>query len=94
MEVTNSSVLNAKHESHNFIHVKESLEFNPMCQFCFIHYIHILEQVNTLTYLGCKISYKEGKGITLKRHKFLHIFGILNNFLKPNFVPRQSQLKF
>jgi hypothetical protein len=34
----------------------------------------IWEQVNTFTYLGCKISYKEEKAITSKIITFLQIF--------------------
>jgi hypothetical protein len=44
----------------------------------------ILEQMNTFTYLGCKISYEKRKGITLKINDFVQVLGILNNVLKPN----------
>jgi len=50
----------------------------------------IMKQVNTSTYLGCKILYRVEKDVTSKTCKFLQILGILNNVLKPNLVQRQS----
>jgi hypothetical protein len=42
--------------------------------------------INLSIYFGCKTSYEEEKGITLKISKFLPIFEVLNNILKPNSV--------
>jgi hypothetical protein len=53
----------------------------------------VLEQVNTFTYLGCKISYQKEKDIHSKITKFLQIQGLLNNTLKPNLVQRNTRLK-
>jgi hypothetical protein len=43
----------------------------------------VVEQVNTFTYLGCKISYEEKE--LQKQVKFKDT-GILNNVLQPNLV--------
>jgi hypothetical protein len=51
---------------------------------------NMIEQVNTLTYLGCNISYQEVKNIYYKNVKFLQILGLLNNTLKPNSVQRSK----
>jgi hypothetical protein len=53
----------------------------------------ILEQVNTVTYLGCNISYQEETDIHFKITNFLQILGLLNNKLKPNLVQRSTRLK-
>jgi hypothetical protein len=53
----------------------------------------ILEQVNTVTCLGCNISYQEEKDIHSKITKSLQILGLLNNALKPNLVQRSTRLK-
>jgi hypothetical protein len=52
-----------------------------------------LEQVNTFTYLGRKISYQEEKDIHSKITNFLQILGLLNNTLKPNVVQISTRLK-
>jgi hypothetical protein len=55
--------------------------------------ILILEQVNTLKYLECKISYKEEENITSKIGKIFRKLGILKNVMKPNLVQSQCRLK-
>jgi hypothetical protein len=50
----------------------------------------ISEQVNTVTYLGCKFSCQEERDII---PKFLQILRRLNNTLKPNLVQRSTRLK-
>jgi hypothetical protein len=42
----------------------------------------VLQQVNTYTYMGCKILYKEEIDITSKISKCLHILVTLNNVSK------------
>jgi hypothetical protein len=53
----------------------------------------IIEQVNTFNYLGCLLSYETEKDITSKFSKFLQITGIINQFLKPSKVQKQTSLK-
>jgi hypothetical protein len=50
---------------------------------------NVCEQVNTVPYLGCKISHEKEYTIS-EISNYLRIFGILNNVLKLNLVQRQS----
>jgi hypothetical protein len=43
-----------------------------------------IEPINIFDYLGCSISYKNEKVVTLKISKFLHITGIIQRTLKPS----------
>jgi len=45
---------------------------------------NIIELINIFDYLGCSISYKNKKGVTLKISKFLQITGISHRILKPS----------
>jgi hypothetical protein len=47
-----------------------------------------LEQVNVFTYLECKISYEKNNHIASKISKFLEVFDIMNNVLKPKCNPK------
>ena len=42
--------------------------------------------IKNFKYLGCEISYENGKDIQQKIAKFTQILRILNNTLKPTFV--------
>ena len=43
-----------------------------------------IEPINIFDYLGCSISYKNEKVVTLKISKFLQITGIIQRTLKPS----------
>jgi len=45
---------------------------------------NIIEPINIFDYLGCSISYKNKKCVTLKISKFLQITGIIHRILKPS----------
>jgi hypothetical protein len=40
--------------------------------------INITEEINTFSYLGCYISYQNGKDAAVKISKFFQITGIIN----------------
>jgi hypothetical protein len=42
------------------------------------------EQINTLNYIGCSISYQNEKYIIAKISKLLQVMGIINITLKPS----------
>jgi len=46
-----------------------------------------LQQANNFKYLGCEISYENGKDIQPTPAKFSEILGILNDTYKPQFGP-------
>jgi hypothetical protein len=43
-----------------------------------------IEEINTFSYLGCSVSYQNGKDITIKISQFMQIKGIINKTLKQN----------
>jgi len=45
---------------------------------------NIIEPINIFDYLGCSISYKNEKGVTLKISKILQITGVIHRTLKPS----------
>jgi hypothetical protein len=52
-----------------------------------------LQQVQNIKYLGCEISYENGKDIQQKIAKFTQILRILNNTFKPTLVQIFSRIK-
>jgi hypothetical protein len=53
----------------------------------------VIEQINTFSYPGCCISYKNERAITGKISKFLLITGIIKRNLKPSQVQKHTRLK-
>jgi hypothetical protein len=52
--------------------------------------MNITEQINTLNYIGCSISYQNEKYITAKIPKFLQVMGIINRTLKPSLAKKKA----
>ena len=51
------------------------------------------QKVKNFKYLGCEISYEDGKRYSIKLAKFAQMFGILNNTFKPTLVQKFSRIK-
>jgi hypothetical protein len=52
-----------------------------------------LQQVKNFKYLGCEISYEDGKDIQQKLAKFVQMLGILKYHFKPILVHKFSRIK-
>jgi hypothetical protein len=52
-----------------------------------------LKQVRSFKYLGCKISYENGKDVPQKPAKFAQVVGIINNIFKPTMDQKFSRIK-
>jgi hypothetical protein len=54
----------------------------------------IIEQVNSLNYLGNMISYEKELDIDNKLHNYLKITGIINNVFRPQKTLRKTRLNY
>jgi len=52
-----------------------------------------LQQGKNFKYLGCEISYENGKDTQQKLSKFAQILGILHNTFKPTLIQKFSVIK-
>jgi hypothetical protein len=53
----------------------------------------VTDQINTYTYLECKLSHEKEKDVAIKLSKFLQVTGIINQVLKPSKVQKQTRLR-